>query len=319
MNGMRAVLVIGGSGFVGQVAVRAFQGCGCDVTVLNRGNRIVAGVRQLTADRDDPAALQRVLDDQCFDLVIDTVCYTPLQASILVDAIRGKCSRLLMISSATVYLDHQPEHPPTERDEIGGGSIWAAYSRNKSLAEGVYSRAQAYFDQVILVRTPYIFGPTNNLDRETWFWSRQLNGLPIILPGDGKTSVQFIHEDDLGNALFILATRADRGVQIFNAADAQLLTFVELADLLGSVAGRNAGYICLADRNKEVRVRSWFPFQDYPCLADPTKLCRLGWQPAQRLKDQFEQTYAALLEQNRSFAPALTDFEKDVLRTTGTI
>lgn len=312
MNGMEKVLVIGGSGFVGQATVRAFQGHGCDVSVLNRGNRPLRGVRQLAADRNDLEGLKTALGGQRFDLVVDTICYTPLQASSLVKAIKGKCGCLLMISSATVYVD-RPDKPPTELERIGGAPVWGDYSRNKSLAEEVYGSAQGYFDQVILARPPYIFGPGNNLERETWFWARQLNDTPVILPSDGMTSVQFIHEDDLGTALRVLATGDRKGVQIFNTADARTLTLVALVSLLGSIVGRKAEHICLSDAHKDVPVRSWFPFQDYPCLADPTKLYQLGWLPAETLKARFEQTYLALLERGQRFTHVATDFERMIL------
>jgi nucleoside-diphosphate-sugar epimerase len=309
---MQSVLVIGGSGFVGQAAVRAFKRRGCDLAVLNRGKIPLRGVRQLTADRNDPEALRTALGDRRFDLVVDTVCYTPLQATTLVKAIRGKCGTVITVSSGTVYTD-RPDKPPAETERAGGAAIWGKYSRDKSLAEETYASAQGYFDQIIAVRPPYLFGPGNNLDREKWFWARQLNDVPVVLPGDGSASAQFIHEDDFGDALHLLATRDSKGFHIFNIADSQVLTFVELVGLLGAVVGRNPEYICLFDTYKDVRVRSWFPFQDYPCLTDPAKLYQLGWRPAKNLKAWFEETYRALLEQGHSFTPVLTEFERRIL------
>ena len=210
---MKRVLVIGGSGFVGQATVRAFQRHGCDLTVLNRGNMLLPGVRQLTADRNDAEALKMALGDLRFDLVVDTVCYTPLQASTLVNAIRGKCGSIIMVSSGTVYED-RPDKPPAETERAGGASTWGEYSRNKSLAEVAYASAQEYFDQIIAVRPPYIFGPGNNLDREKWFWARQLNNIPVLLPSDGTASGQYIHEDDFAEAMHLLGRATARAFRL---------------------------------------------------------------------------------------------------------
>lgn len=305
---MNKVLVIGGSGFVGHAIVRAFQQDNCSVTVLNRGNKAVPGAEQLVTDRNDAAAVKSALRGRTFDAVIDTNCYTPLQASILVDSCAGTAGKVAFISSAAVYSDASVK----EGDRAEGASIWGSYGVDKALAEQVYLTSAGGFDSVLLFRPPYIFGPNNNLDRETWFWARLVHGAAIVLPSDGETRVQFVHEDDVANAI-VVALKNASGANIYNVADTAILTFKQLVTLLADVASVRPQIICLGKRNGDVPARSWFPFRDYPCVVDASRLYSAGWSPAFDLKTRFADTYSVARQTNERSTPRLTDFEKSVI------
>jgi nucleoside-diphosphate-sugar epimerase len=308
------VLVIGGSGFVGLAIVRRLQEQGCQVAVLNRGSQPVAGTKQLVADRNDPVAVQEALKDQAFEAVIDTNCYRPDQALILVNAIKGRAPRLVMISSAAVYAD-KASQPPSESEPVGGATVWGDYGRDKSHAEDVYADV-GHFERVVFVRPPYIFGPGNNLDREKWFWSRQCAGHPILLPGEGTTQVQFIHEDDLARAVEGLAFGPGHGIEAFNVADQQVLTLSELTTMLAEAAGLPNHQVLAKSAASGIPARSWFPFRDYPCLADPGRLMSTGWCPAASLATRFAETYKSLSSSNIIRSIPISETEKQILRNS---
>ena len=113
------ILVIGGSGFVGHAIVRALLAEGHGLSLLNRGSRPVAGTIQLTADRNDPSALASALGDRRFDAVVDTNCYTPQQAGMLVEALGGRVATAVVVTSVAVYADNVRQ-PPTETEPTGG-------------------------------------------------------------------------------------------------------------------------------------------------------------------------------------------------------
>ena len=291
---MRHVLVIGGSGFVGQAVVRPLLARGHEVTVLNRGTTPVAGTTQLIADRNDAEAVGDALLSRAFDVVIDTNCYTGEQARLMIGAITGKVRRVAVISSAAVY-GNDAHMPPTEDEPIGGASVWSDYGRNKSRVEDAYKAAAGQFTWCGIIRPPYVFGPNNNFDRETWIWSRQLNGRPVLIPGDGRTRIQFIHEDDLGDAVEMLACGMGAGFDVFNVADRQIVRLSELASMLAWIAGCEDRHVPVGDKDDGAAVRSWFPFRDYPVLTDASKLLEeTGWTPAASLTERFEETFAAL-------------------------
>lgn len=285
------VLIIGGTGFVGRAVVRNFADAGHALTLLNRGSVLVAGTGQISVDRNDRSAMTVALSNRHFDVVIDTNCYTPEQAEILLSAVSA--ARIAMISSVAVYAQ-RADMPPDETQPIGGAPVWSTYGADKAKAEGIYSAAADRFDSCSIFRPPYIFGFGNSLDRETWFWTRQLNGTPVLLPGDGSTPVQFIHDADLAAAIAIVACGKRRGLDIFNVADPEVLTFSTLASLLARAANCADLQVPVSDAAQGAPARSWFPFRDYPCLADPGKLIReTGWMPKARLAESFAQTFAA--------------------------
>lgn len=235
---MRA-LVIGGSGFVGHAVVRALLSEGHAVSVLNRGNRPLDSVEQLTADRNDAKAVATAVDGKCFDCLVDTNAYTGEQAGIMVSALAGRVKQAAVISSAAVYADSAAT-PAREIDAIGGGSAWAEYGRGKVEVEEVYRTAA--FPVCAAFRPPYICGPNNDLDRESWFFRRIWHGRPVLVPGSGSAVYQFLHEDDLGTAITTWLARpqdaATPAFAAYNLADPELVTSAELTALLARVAAR---------------------------------------------------------------------------------
>ncbi len=297
-NPTRHVLVIGGSGFVGKAIVRTLLARGHKVTLLNRGSHPLPGTDQLTADRNDAEAVEAALLGRAFDVLIDTNCYTGEQAAIMLAAVEGKIRRALVISSSAVY-GNDAKMPPAEDEPIGGATVWSPYGQNKTRVEDAYRGAARQFGSCIILRPPYVFGPGNNFERESWVWARQLNGAPVLIPGDGRSRIQFVHEDDLGDAAEMLACGIRLGFEVFNVADRQIVTMSGLVSMLAWIAGCEDRQVAVGDKADGAAARSWFPFRDYPVLTDPAKLLdETGWTPALNLAERFEETFAALSPDN---------------------
>ena len=305
------ILVIGGSGFVGHAIVRALLAEGHALSLLNRGSRPVAGTVQLTADRNDPSALAAALADRRFDAVVDTNCYTQRQAGLLIDALGGRVATAAVITSVAVYADNVRQ-PPTESEPIGGASAWADYGRGKTEVEHVY--AAAGFAAATALRPPYICGPNDNLDRETWFFRRILAGRPVLVPGAGAAWCQFVHEDDLGVAVCAWLRRAPAGFRAFNVADPQMVASAELAHKFAHAAGRKAEVRCVGPASGNARARDWFPFHDVHCTGDPTAFSKaFSWAPAADLDTRFAEIFRALSEADRIPADDWTPLEERIL------
>jgi nucleoside-diphosphate-sugar epimerase len=308
------VLVIGGTGFVGRAITPWLTQAGHQVTLMNRGSIPVDGTRQITVDRNDRRGVAAALRNERFDAVIDSNCYTADQADILISAAARIAPRISMISSASVYSD-DAVMPPDENSPIGGATVWASYGSDKAKAEGVYRAAAGRFESCSIFRPPYIFGFGNSSDRETWFWSRQLNAAPILLPGDGKTQVQFVHVADLAKAVETIARGTRRGLDVFNIADPQILNFSELATLLARVASCDDKQISVGAAAQGLSARSWFPFRDYPCLTDSRRLMReTGWAPESGLAIRFAETFSAYASDFLKARLHPTEAEKTILR-----
>lgn len=101
---MKRILVIGGSRYFGKSLVTRMRDAGDDVMVLNRGSSAPPpGVGRLLADRDDEAGLRAALGRRDFDVVVDQVCYTPLQAAVARRVFAGRTGRYVMTSTMEVY------------------------------------------------------------------------------------------------------------------------------------------------------------------------------------------------------------------------
>ncbi len=305
------ILVIGGSGFVGHAIVRALLADGHGLSLLNRGSRPVAGTVQLTADRNDPSALAAALGDRRFDAVVDTNCYTPRQAGLLIEALGERAPTAVVISSVAVYADNVRQ-PPAETEPTGGASAWADYGRNKTGVEHVY--AAGGFAAATALRPPYICGPNDNLDRETWFFRRILAGRPVLVPGSGDAWCQFVHEDDLGAAVCAWLRRAPAGFRAYNVADPQMIASAELVGKFARAAGRTAEVRCVGTAGGNARARDWFPFHDVHCTGDPTAFSNaFSWAPAVDLDTRFAEIFRALSEAGGIPADDWTPLEERIL------
>src|SRR5688500_19155822 len=101
---MNSVCVIGGSRYFGRRVVERLRDEGVDVTVVNRGSGPAPeGVRHVVADRDDEDGLRAALAGRSFDVVLDQVCYTPLQAAAARRVFAGRTGRYVLTSPAVVY------------------------------------------------------------------------------------------------------------------------------------------------------------------------------------------------------------------------
>lgn len=305
------IIVMGGSGFVGHAIVRALLNAGHSVSVLNRGRRPVPGTAQLVADRNDPAALSRVLDGLSFDALVDTNCYTGRQARDIITACGGRIPTALVISSAAVYSD-TAAHPPRETEPIGGGSAWSTYGQDKTAVEQAYLAGG--FAAVVAFRPPYICGPNNDLDRETWFFRRILAKRPILVPGAGRAEYQFIHEDDLGNAVELWLREPRPGAAVYNVADPRRVTSAELPGLLGAAASMDVDVRLVGAAAGEAKARDWFPFRDVHCAVDPSAFAEhFGWAPAVDLARRFNEIFRHLSDAGTLGGSDWSPLEADIL------
>ena len=305
------ILVMGGSGFVGHAIVRALLKEGHSLSVLNRGRRPVPGTHQLIADRNVPAELAGALDTQSFDAIVDTNCYTGRQARDIIATVAERVPRALVISSAAVYAD-AAAYPPREAEPTGGGSAWASYGQDKTDVEHGY--LDGAFSSVVAFRPPYICGPNNDLDRETWFFRRILAQRPVLVPGAGSVEYQFIHEDDLGAAVALWLRNPPPGQAVYNLADPQRVTSADLARLLADAAGRMVDVRLVGTASGSAKARDWFPFRDVHCAVDPTAFAeRFGWAPTFDLTERFSQIFRELTDADRLIGDDWTPLEAEIL------
>src|SRR2546428_4557025 len=237
------VLVIGGTEFISLHLLRTLVPRGHEVVVLNRGrhsDRLPAGVKALTGDRTDHAAVRRTLAGLTVDALVD-IAYAPTtgeDVAAVLEALDGRVAHAIFVSTARVY-DHAR---PIPYDESTPRSLyWGEYAKNKIAGEDALLRRHRERGlAVTIVRPTHVYGPMNTRNNETFVFDRLLRGRPVLLPGDGGWLRQFGHVQDLADAMLNLLGRRDAFGQAYNVMGEEIITQAGLLELIPRVNQRPA-------------------------------------------------------------------------------
>ena len=234
--------MIGGTLFIGRNLVSRLVKEGHDVTILHRkpGHDLGPKVRELVADRNDPAALTKAIAGREFDVVFDNVYdfergTSSAQVEATARAFGDKLHRYVFISSVAAYgggLNHY------EGDGLVNDDNPDLYARNKAMSERVLFRLhQRYGFPAVTLRPPFVYGPGNPYYREQFFWDRLRDKKPWILPGDGRRLMQFAYVHDVVAACLAAMEEPGAVGHAFNIANARSTTQADLLAALAAAAG----------------------------------------------------------------------------------
>jgi nucleoside-diphosphate-sugar epimerase len=288
------VLILGGSGFVGPSLIQVLLSEGHGVTVLNRGIRPIPGTTQLVADRNHTSDMQLVGERvSAFDILIDLSCYNRAQATLAWRTFAHKCAQWIHLSSAAVYCS-PPSIVPREYAPIGGAPIWGDYGRGKSEADQYLLSARGG-PALVILRPPYLYGPGNDNDRETFVWSRALRKRPVLVPGDGQTPIQFLHTEDLARAVVRVIRTPPSARVVYNIAAPEEVTLKDFVTRLGAICGMPDPAVVVGTSDYGFAPRQYFPFRDHPTRVDARTIREaLGWTPQFTFESGFTATFHSL-------------------------
>jgi len=242
--------VIGGTLFIGRLLVKELVRAGHEVSLLHRKGRHDLGkkVGNILADRNDPDAIKRALAGKSFDVIYDNVYdwergTTATQVEATARACGNNLHRYIFMSSVGAYGDGLNHH---EGDALAPDDHHDAYVRNKAMSErALFRMHQRNGFPVVTLRPPFIYGPGNPFYREAFFWERLREGRSIILPGDGRRLMQFVHIKDLVAAAIKVMDVPDIDGHAFNIANPRPLTQVEAVELFARAAGKEPSFVRL--------------------------------------------------------------------------
>lgn len=226
---MQRICVIGGSRYFGKLLVQRLQATGHQVTVVNRGSAPApAGVEHLVADRDDEAALIAALGARTFDVVVDQVCYTPVQAAIAARAFSGRTQRYVMTSTMEVYdpataaLPIVPTGTPVPEQTVDPDTwrvrmdlpwhdvayLESHYAEGKRQAEAVFAQHHGF--HFAAVRSAHVLGggAQEFTGRLAHYIEHITKGTRITVHAQALPTV-FIHYRELADLLVWAATATD--------------------------------------------------------------------------------------------------------------
>lgn len=254
---MKKILITGGTVFVSKYAAEHYVQKGCEVYVLNRNTRRqAAGVHLIEADRN---SLGDSLKGYHFDVVMDITAYNGRDIECLVKAL-GKFEQYIMISSSAVYPETTPQ-PFTEGSMIGTNKFWGQYGTDKIEAEKALLQM---VPKAYIIRPPYLYGPMNNVYRETFVFDCAMQDRIFYLPKDGSMKLQFFHVEDLCRFMDLLIEQTP-DTHIFNVGNRDTVTIKEWVQLCYQIAGKEAAFRSIYDNTEQ---RKYFCFYDYEYYLD---------------------------------------------------
>jgi len=197
-------LFIGGTGTISTAITKRLLAEGCELYLLNRGNRngaLPEGARILQADINDEAKVAELIRDLEFDVVADFIAFVPSQLERDYRLFNGKTKQFIFISSASAYQTPLSDYRITEGTPLSN-PYWE-YSRNKIACEEYLIKQ--YRDNgfpITIVRPSHTYDERSiplgvHGKRGTWqVAKRMLENKPVIIHGDGTSLWTMTHNSD---------------------------------------------------------------------------------------------------------------------------
>ncbi|MCX5383798.1 NAD(P)-dependent oxidoreductase [Streptomyces sp. NBC_00083] len=247
--GKGTAFVIGATGQIGRVAVRALAEDGWEVRAASRGGgedpAWPDGVHRVRLDREDDAALAAAVGDGV-DVLVDMVAYGKEHARQLI-GLGDRVGSAVVISSGAVYEDDRgrgfdtmagpagpPCYPvpiPESLTTVAPGD--ATYGTRKVLLE------RELLDSALpstLLRAGAIHGVHCRSPRELHFVKRALDGRPVrILAFGGRSRFHPAHTANIAELIRLAALKP--GSRVLNAADPEAPTVAEISAAVDEVLG----------------------------------------------------------------------------------
>jgi nucleoside-diphosphate-sugar epimerase len=312
------VLILGGTRFVGRHVAQQLLDRGCEVTLLHRGvtGEPIPGTRSLTGDRSEADGLA-VLGSERFDAVVDMSAYFSDWTRAAAEALSGRVSHYVFISSGAVYRP-LPELPWSEATPFGPMPNWGRYGEEKVASEQLLWDAYAAGRFALTTfRFPFILGPENFADRESFVFGRLAAGRPILLPGGGTALNQFVYAEDVARAIVATLERPDvAGGEAYNCTYAKPITNRGWVELCAAVLGLEPQLVAIDEAQLGVAAETVdlanivFPYPAEHYVLDGTKLTReLGVEmttPNIRMLQEYAAWWDTLTDK-----PALRAYERE--------
>ena len=210
-----------------------------------------------------------------------------IQSNVIHSAYIFGAKKLLFLGSSCIY----PKFAkiPITEDQLLTGSLEPSNDSYAIAKIAGIKMCQAYRQQygfnAISVMPTNLYGPNDNYDLEK---SHVLPAMirkfheaedKVTLWGDGSAMREFLHVDDLAEALYLLMNQYSDASPI-NVGTGEDVTIKELAETVGSVVG-----------SKEIEWDTSKPNGTPRKVLDVSKIKSMGWKPTISLRDGIESTY----------------------------
>lgn len=197
-------LFIGGTGTISSAITRKLLEQGCELYLLNRGNRndvLPEGAHILQADIHDEDRVAQLIQDLEFDVVADFIAFEPADLERDYRLFAGKTKQFIFISSASAYQTPLSDYRITEGTPLSN-PYWA-YSRNKIACEDyLMKQYREHGFPVTIVRPSHTYDERSiplGVHGSQGSWQvvkRMLENKPVLIHGDGTSLWTLTHNTD---------------------------------------------------------------------------------------------------------------------------
>jgi GDP-L-fucose synthase len=288
------IVVAGATGLAGSAIVRAFEKAGKEVVGINRS----------VVDLLDLQATKKFLKDVAPSMVIDAAARVGgigannafpvefltdnirIQSNLMDAAHDAKVGRFIFLGSSCIYPRDCAQ--PIKEEYLMTGPLErtnSAYAIAKIAGiELINSYRKEYGHKWISLMPTNLYGPNDNFELQgshvlpafirRFVEATDKNAPTETLWGTGAPKREFLHVDDLANAVLIASEKYDSSMHL-NIGSGEDLSIKELAELVADIAGYKG----------EIKWDSSKPDGTPRKVLDVTKAKSLGWAPAISLRD----------------------------------
>lgn len=225
-----------------------------------------------------------------------------IQTNVIHSAWQAGVEKLVFLGSSCIYPKFAEQ--PMREDSLLTGTLeptneWYAIAKIAGIKMCQAYRKQYGFDAISLMPTN-LYGPGDNFHLENShvlpallrkFHEAKLSNAPqVVMWGTGTPKREFLHVDDLGDAVVHLAEHYS-GEEIVNVGVGTDVSIRELADLVKNVVGYQGEIV--NDTSK--------PDGTPRKLMDVSRLTNLGWSATIPLEQGVASTYEWFLEHENGF------------------
>lgn len=298
------ILVMGGTEFVSRSISEYFISKNYIVDIFTRGEKEVtySGVNIHHIGNRKSLESIYLLRDILYDFVIDISAYTLEDVKLITSNIdTTNLKRYLFCSSGAVY--EPSDEIMNEEFKRGKNHNWLQYGLDKLNAENyLFEIHKSKSFPMTIFRPTYLYGPNNNLYRESYFFDCISNNKKIPYPiSSNKT--QFIHIYDLVRMIESMMKNELSDGEAYNVTNETEYSFEEILDVFSKVTDRKVAAVPVNVTDFQV-ARTYFPYRDVIYLLSIEKLKRHNiYLPKYDLFEGLAQTY----EWYKNNRPKLSD------------
>jgi len=238
-------LFIGGTGTISGAITRQLAESGCELYLLNRGNRkadIPPGVKVLIGDIQQEEEVAALLADLEFDVVADFIAFEPAHLERDYRLFKDKTKQFVFISSASAYQKPLSDYRITEGTPLSN-PYWE-YSRNKIACEDyLMKQYRENGFPVTIVRPSHTYSERSiplGLHGSKGSWQvakRLLDNKPVIIHGDGTSLWTMTHSRDFAKGFIGLMGNIHAIGEAVQITSDESLTWNQIYAILADALG----------------------------------------------------------------------------------